>query len=278
MFDKEAIEAINEGTGIYQASNAVADAFESERLVVALPEKFKTHDLEQYLPKRRRARGVMTTDNLASFTDYTKAHAEPGASVFVDAEHMQAVAVLNLGTPDAPGHTDNRAKLCLKRTAAFTALLAHANANGRGMTQTAASEFLEDWPEHIKCFNSEGEISPPKAIAALRKLSIEAMRKIESSEQSLSASRSAFESVQATSADPIPTTIYFKCVPYQDLAERLFVLRLGVLTGGDKPSITLRIVKAELHNEEMAQELASLTRDALAGSFPVMLGEYAIKS
>lgn len=274
MFDKDAIEAINEGTGIYQASQALAAAFK-DKAVVALPDKFTEHDLERYLPNRRRARGVMTTDNLASFTDYTKAHAEPGASVFVDAEHMQAVAVLNLGTPDAPGHTDNRAKLCLKRTAAFTALLAHANANGRGMTQTAASEFLEDWPEHIKCFNSEGEISPPKAIAALRKLSIEAMRKLESSEQSLSASRSAFESVQATSSEPIPTTIYFKCVPYQDLSERLFVLRLGVLTGGDKPSITLRIVKAELHNEEMAQELARLTDDALSGSFPVLLGEYS---
>lgn len=274
MFDKDAIETMQEGSAILQANNALSLAFE-DKAVVALPERFKDHDLERYLPNRRRARGVMTTDNLASFAEYTKAHAEPGASVFVDAEHMQAVAVLNLGTPDAPGHTDNRAKLCLKRTAAFTALLAHANANGRGMTQTAASEFLEDWPEHIKCFNSEGEISPPKAIAALRKLSIEAMRKLESSEQSLSASRSAFESVQATSSEPIPTTIYFKCVPYQDLSERLFVLRLGVLTGGDKPSITLRIVKAELHNEEMAQELARLTDDALSGSFPVLLGEYS---
>lgn len=277
MFDKDAIETMQEGSAILQANNALSLAFE-DKAVVALPERFTDHDLERYLPNRRRARGVMNTDNLASFAEYTKAHAEPGASVFVDAEHMKAVAVLNLGTPEAPGHGDNRAMLALKRTAAFTALLAHANNAGRGMTQTVASEFLEDWPDHIQCFNSEGEISPPKAIAALRKLSIEAMRKMESSEQSLSASRSAFESVQATSSEPIPTTIYFKCVPYQELAERQFVLRLGVLTGGDKPSITLRIVKVELHNEEMAQELASLTRDALAGSFPVMLGEYAIKS
>lgn len=274
MFDKEAIDAINEGTGIYQASNAVNAAFKDKALV-ALPDRFTTHDLENYLPNRRRARGVMVTANLQDFAAYTKAHAEPGASVFVDAERMQAVAVLNLGTPDAPGHADNKAKLELKRTAAFNALLAHANANGRGMTQATVAEFLEDWPEQIQCFNETGSITVPKAIAAIRKLSIESMRKIESSEQSLSASKSAFESVQATSADPIPTTIYFQCVPYKDLAERLFVLRLGVLTGSDKPSVTLRIVKAELHNEQMAQELADLSRYALAGSCPVLLGDYS---
>ena len=274
MFDKESIELLQESAAIQQASNAVSQAFEDKALV-ALPQHFKEHDLEQYLPTRRRSRGVMSTDSLGSFADYTKAHAEAGATVFVNAESMQAVGVLNLGTPDAPGHADNKAKLSLKRTAAFTALLAHANNAGRGMTQTVASEFLEDWPEQIQCFNEEGQITLPKAIAALRKLTIESMRKLENSEQSLSASKSAFESVKATSVDPIPTTIYFKCVPYQDLAERLFVLRLGVLTGNDKPQITLRIVKAELHNEEMAQELAKLTSDALAGSFPVLLGDYA---
>ena len=272
MFDKEAIDAINEGTGIYQASNAVASAFK-DKAIVALPERFKSHDLESYLPNRRRARGVMSTSALKDFAAYAKAHAEAGASVFVDANDMTATAVLNLGTPEAPGHTDNRAKLEARKTAAYQALLQHAS--GRALTQTTAAEFLEDWPELIECFNDEGPIKLPKAIGALRKLTIEAMRKLESSEQSLSASKSAFESIQATSADPIPTTIYFKCVPYKDLAERLFVLRLGVQTGGDKPAIVLRIVKAELHAEEMATELADLARDALGGTMPVLLGAYA---
>lgn len=274
MFDKESIELLQEGAAIQQASNALSLAFD-DKAVVALPERFTIEDLERHLPNRRRLRGVMNTESLDSFAQYVKDHGEAGATVFVNAESMKAVAVLNLGTPDAPGHADNQAKLAPKRTAAFTALLAHANNAGRGMTQTVASEFLEDWPEHIQCFNEDGQITLPKAIAAIRKLTIESMRKLESSEQSLSASKSAFESVQATSAEPIPTTIYFKCVPYQDLAERLFVLRLGVLTGNDKPQITLRIVKAELHNEEMAQELAQLTSNALAGSCPVLLGEYS---
>ncbi|GAA4401109.1 DUF2303 family protein [Quisquiliibacterium transsilvanicum] len=272
MFDKEAIEALQHGGGIYEAGNAVRAAF-AETSVVALPEHFTERDLEKYLPSRRRARGVMTTSALKDFAAYATAHAEAGASVFVDAGEMSATAVLNLGTPEKPGHTDNRAKLQAQQTAAYRALLQHAC--GRGLTQTVAAEFLEDWPDLIECFNEQGLIKPPKAIAAIRKLTIEAMRKLESSEQSLSASKSAFESVQATSADPIPTTIYFKCVPYKDLAERLFVLRLGVQTGSDKTSIVLRIVKAELHAEEMANELADLVRDSLNGTMPVLLGAYA---
>lgn len=269
MFDKEAILQLTKAESIKAAEIAVTGQVES---LVALPEDFNLHDLEPYLALRRRARGVMTTSALKDFAAYAQDHAEDGASVFVDAGEMSAIAVLNLGTPDEPGHADNRAKLQAQQTAAYRALLNHAH--GRALTQTVAAEFLEDWPDLIECFNDQGPIKLPKAIGALRKLTIEAMRKLESSEQSLSASKSAFESVQATSADPIPTTIYFKCVPYKGLAERLFVLRLGIGTGGDKPSIVLRIVKAELHAEEMANELADLVRDSLNGTMPVLLGGY----
>lgn len=272
MFDKEAIELLQEGAAIQQASNAIGTAIGSGEAATALPEHFKLHDLEHYLPNRRRARGVMSTHALSDFAGYTHQHAQEGATVFVDADEMSATAVLNLGTSDKPGHTDNRAKVQLKKTAAYSALKAHAS--GQALSQTKAAEFLEDWPGYIKCFNDDGEITPPKAIAAIRKLTIESMKKLESTEQSLSASRSAFEKVQATSSDPIPTTIYFRCEPYFGLEAREFVLRLGVLTGGDKPAINLRIVKQELHDEEMANEFADLTRDALAGKLQVLIGTY----
>jgi len=271
MLNKEAIDAINEGTGITQASDAFKKAF-GDKAVLALPERFKKHDLEIYLPNRRRARGLMSTLALKDFAAYAKANQEAGAAVFVDADDMQSVAVLNLGTPTAPGHADNWARVKLKRTAAYTALLAVAQ--GRPLSQTVVAEFFEDWTNNLQFFSDETEVKAKHAIAAVRKLSIESSRKIEASEQSLSASKSAFESVQATSQDPIPTVIYFTCVPYNELAERHFVLRLSVLTGGDKPSITLRIVKQEVHEEEMANELADLTREALGGAMPVMLGEY----
>lgn len=281
MFDKEAITALQEGASIIAAMSAMQTASHSNN-VVSLPKDYELRDLEKYLPLRRRARGTMSTTILASFADYSKVHAEAGAAVFIDASSMTATTVLNLGTPTAPGHADNRAKLILDKTAAYGALLNHAN--GMGLKQQTVAEFLEDWPECIKCFNDAGPITPPKAIAAIRKITIEAMRKMESTEQQLAASKSTFDSIQATSVEPLPTTIYFECVPYADLQSRAFVLRLGIQTGGDKPLITLRIVKFEQHKEDMANELKALIDLKFAGAdqepagIPVMLGSYEAKA
>ena len=272
MFTKEAIQQLQEGLSIIAASAAIEGSPESNN-VVALPTDYELRDLEKFLPLRRRARGTMATTILQSFADYSKDNAEACAAVFIDAGLMTATTVLNLGGPKDPGHADNRAKLTLAQTAAFCALANHAS--GVGLTQQQAAEFLEDWPECISYFNDAGPISPSKAIAAIRKLTIESMRKLESTEQQLAASKSTFESVQATSADPIPTTIYFRCQPYADLQEREFVLRLGIQTSADKPRIWLRIVKFELHREEMATELKGLINMKFIGTdILVLLGSY----
>ena len=273
MFDKDAIKELAQAEAITAAGSAVAAALDDGTATVALPSEFTVHDLEKTLPLRRRARGIMTTSSVAPFAEYVEQHKEPGAAVFVDQDAMTAVAVLNLGTPDQPGHADNIAKMVAKRLAAFTALLQHAS--GSGLAQAKAAEFLEDWPGYFKFFKDSGEITAGQAIAAVRKLTIEAMRKLEATEQQLSATRSAFESVSATSTEPLPTTIYFNCVPYHGLKERQFVLRLGVLTSSKDPAIVLRIVNKEQHEEEMAAELATLVDSSLSESgVPVMVGKY----
>ena len=273
MFDKDAIKQLAQAQAITAAAEAVDHSFEAEKAIVALPSEFTVHDLEKTLPLRRRARGIMTTSSVAPFAEYVDQHKEPGAAVFVDQDAMTAVAVLNLGTPDQPGHADNIAKMVAKRLAAFTALLQHAS--GSGLAQAKAAEFMEDWPGYFKFFKDSTDITPGQAIAAVRKLTIEAMRKLESTEQQLSATRSAFESVSATSTEPLPTTIYFNCVPCHGLSERQFVLRLGVQTGAKDPAIVLRIVNKEQHEEEMAAELAALVASSLSASgVPVMVGKY----
>jgi uncharacterized protein YfdQ (DUF2303 family) len=269
MFDKDAIQALTKAEAITAAAEAVT---RQAQLLAPLPNDFTLHDLEKFQEHRRRARGTMASSSVNDFAAYSLAHAEAGASAFVDPERMTAVAVLNLGTPLQPGHGDNLAKLQPKRTAAYAAV--STIATGAGLKQTQAAEFLEDWPGNVECFNADGVISLPRAIAAIRKITIDSMRKLESEEKSLGAVRSAFESVQATSTEPMPTTINFACVPYHGLAPRKFVLRLGVQTGGDKPAITLRVVNQEQHNEEMALELASLVRGALQDSIPVLVGSY----
>ena len=217
----------------------------------------------------------MTTPVLADFAVYTIDHKEAGATVFVGKDNMQAVAVLNLGTPDEPGHGDNRAVLAPPKTAAFSALLSIANGGQR--RQTDVAEYLEDWAPLIRCENDAGDDVPVKlAAAAVRKLTIEGTKRLETSEQSLSASRSAFEQVRATAVDTLPVFINVTCEPYQGLADRTFRLRLGIVTG-DKPALVLRVVKREQHDEEMAQELAQLVRGALTGSdVPVLVGSYSL--
>lgn len=269
------IEAITKSQEVYAVSTAIHEAIEVGAAAVGLHEDITVRDLENYRSTRRRPRGTMTTRFIAPFAAYVRTHAADGATVFVNPDNMTATAVLDLGTLSAPGHADHQAKLQPKMTAAYNALtLITAGAR----SQQDVAEFLEDWASHVDCFNADGEIKPHLAIAAVRKITIEAMRKVESEEQRLSATRSAFESVQASSKDPLPTTIQFFCLPYADLKPRTFVLRLGVLTGETKPKLVLRIQKAEEHNEEIANELVECIENQVeahmwsAGNEPQVAG------
>jgi len=277
MFTAEAIQEISRAQAITAASAAVGSAAlgANGHDVVALPEQFKLHDLEHYLPTRRRLRGSMTTPTLADFASYTIDNKEAGATVFVNPDAMKAVAVLNLGTPASPGHGDNRAVLAPPKTAAFSALLSIASGSQR--RQTDVAEYLEDWAPLIRSENEAGEdIAVKHAAAAVRKITIEGTRRQESSEQQLSAARSTFEQVKATGTDHLPVLIDVTCEPYLGLAARTFRLRLGIVTG-DKPALVLRIVKREQHDEDVAQEMAQLVRGALTGSdVPVLVGSYSL--
>lgn len=275
MLDKEAIQELAKAEAISAAQESIDSAVGEMKTngTVALPDNFTVHDLESKLPNRRRARGTMETCVVKDFAKYVGDHKAEGACVFIDQDAMNAVAVLNLGTPENPGHADNRAKLIAKRTAAYKALQSIVNG---GRSQQVTAEFFEDWPGHLRFFNESGEIAAPKAIAAVRKVTIEALRKLETEEKQLGASRSTFESVKASSGDdPIPTTIYFRCLPYAGLDEREFVLRLSIQTTSDKPAIVLRVVNQEQHDEQMAQELADAVTSAIAG-IPVLIGKYAV--
>ncbi|MBP3980837.1 DUF2303 family protein [Acidovorax sp. JG5] len=266
------IEALEEGQAIHAANEALEEALINDTGLIALPSDVTVRDLEYALPNRRRARGTMATPFVTPFAQYATAYAGPGACVFVNPESMQARAVLDLGTQETPGHADHSAQLAPVRTAAYDAL---RNITSGASSQQTIAEFFEDWAGQVQFFNADGEITPKQAIAAVRRITIEALSKVESEEQQLSANRSAFESVTASSKEPIPTTVYFMCKPYADLNDRVFVLRLAILTGEKAPRITLRIQKLEEHTEEMATELCDLVSNAIAGAMPVLVGSYS---
>ena len=271
MFTKESIEAIAQATAISEAHAAMTNALNAEG-TVALPENFKVHDLEKQLPYRRHMRGTMSTDNVGAFANYTKTHAAPGASVFISREAMAATAVLNMGNVHEPGHCDNLAKLKLTARAEYLALRLVID---QAHKQQTIAEFLEDWQDMIQCYADSQPITNAKAVAAVRNITIEAARKVESEEQQLSATRSSLESVTASSKHTLPTHIYFECSPYAELPARTFVLRLGIQTGDKDPRIVLRIIKQEEHQQAMSEEFADIVNTALEGSdINVLIGTY----
>lgn len=284
MIDKEAIEALNIGTSeaIEQASRALIVDGKADHLA-ALPSHFTVHDLEKYLPNRRRARGSMSTPNCDDFASYVVEHKQAGASAFIDQQQMRAVAVLNLGNPGSPGHADNLATFAPEETAAYIELLKISN-NGH-FNQAKVAEFFEDFGECMQFFGGQDaneKMSTALAVSAIRKITIESLKKIESEEQSLRATRGTFESIGAANAEKIPTRIHFKCEPYHGFKERDFVMRLSILTNGQAPAIGLRIVKAEQHQEEMAKELVEKVRSSIAAKAPadaisVLIGSYSAK-
>jgi len=276
MIDKESVEAIQQAQATCAAQESISAALGGVRQdIVALPSNFETHDLEDDKPTRRRARGVMKTRFIAPFAKYSEDHAEPGAAIFINPDNLNAEAVLNLGNPDNPGHADNVAVLKLEPTAAYASLMC---ITARDRTQAEIAEFMEDWSDCIKCFAGSDAIKTPHAIAAIRNITIDATRKVETSEQQLRASQSAFEQIQASSRDGLPTYIYFTCQPYSDLESRPFVMRLSVMTGEAKPKLMLRIQKAGEHMEQMAEEMAGKLREAFGKTkLPVLVGTYAKK-
>lgn len=283
MFDREAIDAITEASAINAAAAAVGAATTIRTHaagIVHLPAHFTQHDLESAMPTRRRARGTMTTARLDDFAAYVAAHSEAGAAAFVNPDKMQASAVLNLGTPGAPGHADNLAIYQPPTTAAYDALRAMCSdpTNTRKHSQTKLAEWMEDWADAIACQGTDGaELATPLAISAVRAITIEATRKGESVEGQLSTERSALEAVKASARTPLPAFIRLRCAPYLGLNERDFILRLSVYPDDKAVSLGLRLARAEWHREEMAAELVDKVRQALAASLPVAMGSYAAK-
>lgn len=237
----------------------------------ALPEDFKLEDLEQFMPTRRRAAGTMRTPYINDFVAYTENHKQDGCCIFVNADAMNATAVLDLGSPTQPGHCASRATLELKATAAYAALKKVMNV---GLTQRGMAEWLEDWAPILTAKSGDTPIDMPKAITAVRNISVEAIARSNHEEQALSTQRSAFESVAIKGdTETLPTHIIVKCKPYPELSEREFVMRLSVTTDG-KPTMTLRPMGWEELIEQMATEFADDIRKSVENTMTVLIGTY----
>lgn len=269
----DAIKTIQASEATAHVQAAVNDALQTTSAVVHLPETFKQHDLESFLPNRRRQIGTMVTDSIADFATYSKEHKSDGATVFVHAENLKAVSVLNLGTPNTPGHADNKAQLSMVATAAYTAL---GHITGMPKKQADVAEFIEDWRDMITCADTDGQLlSVSHAIEACRTITIESARKLETRVEDFQEESATLDSVKASAKQKLPARLVLTASPYKGLSERKFELRIGIQTGGQVPLLMLRIIKLEDHKQQMAEELADKLRAQFSDSgVPVLIGSY----
>jgi len=239
----------------------------------------KIVSIEHLQPGRSRYRGKFATQNLTAFAAYVVATVENNtplkpAQGFIDTDVMTATVFFNLGDHEHAGHGDNVATLKLKPTAAYAALLAAVRA---ALDQRDLHDFVEDWRDCIVPLydgqpRENTSIAP--ALAAIRDITIDEARKVQHVERDMGTTRSAMESVDAKSSHTLPSGFLFKATPYEGLQERTFQLRLGVNTGRDKLSLTLRIQQAELIGEAIAKDYLARLGAELGTASTLTLGTF----
>lgn len=267
--DKSAIELI-------QQTAVAAYNGRQERMpdgTIALPDNFNIHSLEPYLPGRLRFRGTMTTSIAAEFAGYVKAR--PGGEGYIDGDSLTATVFFNLGTNQAPGHGDHRARLAMKQTAPYAAM---CKADGGRFDQRGLLDWLEDWAPNLRAIENTtdggAEIPWSRAIQAIREINISAKKDVESRQDDFKVGRTAIEEVEAKSKVGLPAGFLFRCEPYIGLANREFFLRLAVLTSAEKPVLTLRIVQKEVHQEAIAEEFKALLLREIGDAAAMTIGEF----
>ncbi|EKO3390373.1 DUF2303 family protein [Vibrio fluvialis] len=246
--DKSAIQQIQETANtpeFLKQLNAVGFP------VAALPESLSLHDLEKYMLNRNQFRGVMQTANIDEYVRYHEQYQLVGNQCFINADNMAAQTIFDLGTQSHPGHCKHQAKLVLRKTAAFNALL---SINEERLGQKKLAEWVEDYNDFIQVFSTTGDlIENAVASAAIRNMKFEAKAGRESNVDDFSHHQSEYESIAVRTKEefPMPAVFKFTCEPFLGLAERTFEMRMSTI---GNETLILRIKKMEQHQEQMGEE------------------------
>lgn len=232
--------------------------------VAILPENMRLHSLEAHNKHRNAFRANFSTYNFDSLIAYAKNHEQEGAQCFIDEKHLGAEIVFDVGDLATPLHAQHRATLKMEKTAAFKAL---CDFHGKKCEQREFSDWLEDWGDFITAYTDDSEsMSLTSAVQAVRKITLDYARNEEHEVSDFAASRSAMESVEAKSKLQLPKYFVFNTVTYKGLNSQAFTLRLSILTGGEKPVLVARLIKAEQIQEDIAKEFADKLTDELKGT------------
>lgn len=258
--EKAALELLQQTANIPAVLEAAEKATSISPQIV-LPEGFNLVNLESAMSHRQHYRCAFSTDSVKDYLDYVELFDVDGSKCFIDSSGMSAKTVFDMGNVEMPGHQKHSSKLCLVKTAAYNSML---ELNGRKLDQKKLSDWIEDWKDSIKAVGIDGKpLTAMQSASAVRKITIEASRKMESEVGDFSAHMSAMEKIEASSSMIMPAIIEFTCKPYRDLIERTFTLHLSVLTGDDKPVLVMRALQLESTEEEITEEFKSLIVEGL---------------
>jgi len=284
MIEHKALELLQQTAVLAQQIRPVPEA---ALPTLAVPGNTALKNIEHLQSGRFRFRGAYATNRLSEFTGYVTRRAEErgvGPSgddagrdrvrVFIDVDREKACAIFHLGSPGNAGHADDVANITLAKTAAYAALTA---IDGKGQSQRALAEWLEDWAPHLEPFYPEGSQAHglKQAIAAVRNITIKADSEGTSRVSDLGASRSALESIEASSKDHLPSGFLFHCVPFPGFVKRAFRARVAVITD-EKPKLVLRLIGFEDMAEAIGEEFEELARAGLPSSASVYRGTFAL--
>ncbi|CAB5585270.1 Uncharacterized conserved protein [Pseudomonas putida] len=267
---KEALQLIGD-----QALAAAGKTLDTHTPTVLVPDSAAVLDLERYQSGRSRFRGTYSTHSLADYSAYVVERAAPAARGFIDQDNMTCIVLFNLGTPDHPGHADDRAILRLKASAAFAAVQAVC---GQSLVQKSMSDWIEDWNQHLSATDENGQtMTIAKAIAAVRTITVKASSESDHAVGETRASRSTMDQIEASSKETLPAWLDFKVIPFEGLGEQVIRLRVSVITGGSQPVLKLRWIGEEAQREAIAQEFKSVLDAKIGTTAKLSLGTFDAK-
>ena len=221
-----------------------------------LPPNYTLVSTEKFQDQPSRFRRTFTTPRLSNFIRYVERHANSASALFISDDVSKVVAVLNHGSETNPLWGDNKAVLALEHTPEVKAML---GACKRNLSQQEIIDFVEDWTQRgaIQMLDSMGAvISPQSAIGALRRIKIEAKGSTTVEQGQMRAARSSMEEIEAKGADDmLPYALRLIGSVYPETNSRTVIMRMSVLTSGDKPQFSLRVMEWDWHLAELAKEI-----------------------
>lgn len=262
MLNKEAIDRIVE---LGNMANAIPDDIYTTQPITALPGGSQIVDLEKYMPTPVRMRRAFSAERISEFCAYIKHHMVVEATViFVSPSGLEAKAIIDYGSHDAPQWGDHTATLALPLTLEFTALKALC---AKDITQRDLIEYLEDWGNIITPRIEGNDVSLAAALDAIRKVEISQKAIATHTEANFAAARTAMEEIEArSSGGRLPSDIIVRCPLVNGTTTQPIQARLALLTGSDKPKFRARIVALESLQKALAEEVEQLIRAEFAGT------------